>query len=202
MTAKQALQQGFGGLLMAAVGVLLAHHSGLDALAWYGGEYPFEMVLTTFFTHVFRQLSERLARHLYETTSDAQRELWLPMLNMGRYGPSEHEPFKCSWYGMQLLQAVLLIGVPARLLSVGMILLSIQLPDAVSPVRLVAAAWFQGNMTCTVRTAFTLYVVPLLGDAVQFIIIDQIQKAKEALAGDRRGLLGVGSTSSSATVPM
>ncbi len=36
--SKQALQQGFGGLLMAAVAVHLQHGGLYDALAWYGGE--------------------------------------------------------------------------------------------------------------------------------------------------------------------
>ena len=36
--SKQGLQQAFGGVLMAAAGVALAQHHGLDALAWYGAE--------------------------------------------------------------------------------------------------------------------------------------------------------------------
>ena len=27
------------------------------------------------------------------------------MLHMGRYGPSEQEPFRCHWYAMQMVQA-------------------------------------------------------------------------------------------------
>lgn len=194
--SKQGFQQGFGGLLMAALGVLLERNAGLDALAWYGGEYPFEMVMTTFFTHTFRRLSERLARHQYDTGSNKQ--LWEPMLHMGCYGPSEQEPFKCSWYITQLVQAVLFIGIPARILSVGFILFSVALPDALSPVRGVASAWYGSGMSCAVRTAFTLYVVPLLGDAVQFVIIDQIQKFGGLSSdSDRRGLLTYPATSSS-----
>ena len=39
-----------GGVLMVGMGLMLAKESGLDALAWYGAQYPFEIVLTTVFT--------------------------------------------------------------------------------------------------------------------------------------------------------
>ena len=39
-----------GGVLMVGMGLMLARESGLDALAWYGAQYPFEIVLTTIFT--------------------------------------------------------------------------------------------------------------------------------------------------------
>ena len=185
--SKQGLQQAFGGALMAVVGVLLAHHNGLDALAWYGGEYPFEIVLTTLFTRVFRKASEQLARRCYD--SGWWSEFWEPMLHMGRYGPSEAEPFRCSWYGVQMFQAALLIGVPARLVSVGIIVLTMALPSAVSPVRFVSGAWYGAGFSCALRTTLTLYVVPLLGDAVQFVLVDLIQKAKASGNGDRIHLL-------------
>ena len=198
--SKQGMQQMFGGALMAAVGVLLERHAGLDALAWYGGEYPFEIVCTTVFTKMFRFLSEQLARRCYDASS-ARESIWLPMLHMGQYGPSEAEPFRCRWYLLQMVQAVLLIGVPARLLSVGLILLSMLLPDGVSPVRLIAAAWYYSGMSCAARTALILYAVPLLGDAVQFTIVDLIQKARAGGPGSDRPLLGRGEVSSSSSSP-
>ena len=48
--SKQAGQQMVGGALMVGMGLMLAEESGLDALAWYGAQYPFEIVLTTVFT--------------------------------------------------------------------------------------------------------------------------------------------------------
>ena len=48
--SKQAGQQMVGGALMVGMGLMLAKESGLDALAWYGAQYPFEIVLTTVFT--------------------------------------------------------------------------------------------------------------------------------------------------------
>ena len=48
--SKQAGQQMIGGVLMVGLGLMLARESGLDALAWYGAQYPFEIVLTTVFT--------------------------------------------------------------------------------------------------------------------------------------------------------
>jgi len=192
--SKQVMQQGFGGLLMAAAGVALAQHEGrFDALAWYGAEYPFEIVLTTFFTRVFRQLSEHVARNFYvaaENQSSAWSEIWLPMLNMGRYGPTEQEPFRCQWYVMQMVQAVLLIGVPARLCSVGLILTAMLLPEAWNPVRGIASLYYESDLTCAARTALTLYIVPLAGDAVQFVIIDLIQKAATPKRNDQQVLLG------------
>ena len=44
----------------------------------------------------------------------------------------------------------------------------------------VARAWYYSGLSCEARTALTLYVMPVLGDAVQFIIIDQIQKFRQA----------------------
>ena len=78
------------------------------------------------------------------------------MLHMGRYGPSEAEPFRCSWYGVQMFQAALLIGVPARLVSVGIIVLTMALPSAVSPVRFVSGAWYGAGFSCALRTTLTL----------------------------------------------
>jgi len=193
--SKQGLQQGFGGLLMAAVGVGLARHS-YDALAWYGAEYPFEIVLTTCFTRVLRFASERLARRMHDPATRPPGDVWLPMLHMGTYGPSERE-FKLRWYAVQMLQAVLLIGVPARLLSVGIILMSMLLPSAISPVHGLASAWFHSGLNCHVRTAFTLYAIPLFGDVVQFVLIDFIQKASAHSRAFHRSLLHESSSAGS-----
>jgi len=171
--SKQGFQQGFGGALMAVVGVALEHMGGFDALAWYGAEYPFEIIITTYMTRVFRLVSEKLARSCN----------WTPMLNMGSYSPEEGQ-FWCSWYLVQLVQAVLLIGVPARLVSVGFILSSTMLPEEYSPVRFLAAAYYNSGLTCLMRTTAILYAVPLVGDAVQFVVIDLIQKARVRKVSD------------------
>ena len=71
-----------------------------------------------------------------------------------------------------------LVGALAWVPSVGLILLSMALlPGAASPVRLVASAWFHSGMGCAARVALTLYAVPVAGDAAQFIVVDQIQRA-------------------------
>ena len=49
---------------------------------------------------------------------------------------------------------------------------------------LVAQGWFYSGLSCNSRTVLTLYVVPVLGDAVQFIIIDQIQKFRNRADAD------------------
>ena len=61
-------------------------------------------------------------------------------------------------------------------------------------LRGLAAAYYGSGLSCTARTMLTLYVVPLLGDAVQFVLVDLIQKARAAGggSGDRRQLLNLG----------
>lgn len=65
--SKQAGQQAIGGVLMVGVGVLLAE-GGLDSLAWYGAEYPFEICLTTLATGLLREWTERGFRRLHQKT--------------------------------------------------------------------------------------------------------------------------------------
>jgi len=62
-TSKQAGQQAMGGAMMVVLGHKLAE-DGFSPLAWYGALYPFEIVLTTGFTGVFRRLNE--VRHAHE----------------------------------------------------------------------------------------------------------------------------------------
>jgi hypothetical protein len=50
------------------------------------------------------------------------------------------------------------------------------LPEAYSPVLLLGRSWYYSGMTCSARTVATLYVMPVVGDAIQFVIIDSIQK--------------------------
>ena len=161
--SKQAGQQMFGGALMVALGILLAER-GQDALAWYGAEYPFEIILTTIFTSVLRHGCDKFFRWLQDRT---EWECLTPFNHFGQYGPTPGS-FRCSWYGAQLVQAVLIIGVGARIISVLFIVFSLQvLPEWCSPVLLVSKAWFQSGMTCTARTIATLYVLPVVGDAIQ-----------------------------------
>ena len=94
------------------------------------------------------------------------------------YGPLPGE-FRWNWYGAQMVQAVLLIGIPARVVSILAILLSLHaLPEWTSPVDLVARAWYVSGQSCAVRTLLSLYCMPVLGDALQFVIVDQLQKFK------------------------
>tara|TARA_B110001452_G_scaffold178992_1_gene150196 strand:+ start:233 stop:928 length:696 start_codon:yes stop_codon:yes gene_type:complete len=174
--SKQGGQQAFGGLVMVALGVFLAHDS-LDSLAWYGAEYPFEIILTTYFTSKLRVWVEDGFSRWYARRGHA----WLePYTMFGMYGPSPGE-FRCDWYGAQLVMAVLLIGIPARIGSVIVILASLELPGLkdYSPVLLVGKLWYHSSLSCTERTIAALYMMPVLGDAVQFIIIDGIQKYKK-----------------------
>jgi hypothetical protein len=194
--SKQGGQQAFGGVLMVVLGVLLAE-GGLDSLAWYGAEYPFEIVLTTMATSWLRTGSERFFLWLQRRTSWACLE---PFNHFGQYGPTPGS-FLCSWYWAQMFQAVLIIGVFARLFSVLCIVLSLAvMPEWCSPVLLVGRAWFYSGLTCAQRTVLTLYVMPVLGDAVQFVIIDHIQKfrsqADQGYASDEQSLVGVQVSSS------
>lgn len=173
---KQAGQQMFGGVLMAVVGVLLAQHSGLDALSWYASEYPFEIVTTTILTHVFKKWSVRGAERLLAGSGGDGffSKTWLEAMALtGRYGEDEHE-FDWAWYRAQMFQAIVLVGIPARLLSVLFIFTLLSFPQ--NPVLWIASAWFHSPYSCATRTAVILYVIPVMGDAVQFVIIDSIQR--------------------------
>jgi hypothetical protein len=172
--SKQGGQQMFGGVLMAATAVLLEESGrGLDPLAWYGAEYPFEVVLTTVFTSWLRRANDGFFSWLQRQTGAKCLE---PFVNFGKYAPSEGD-FRCSWYWAQMLQAVLIIGVGARIISVLAIVASLNyLPEAYSPVLQLGRAWYDSGMTCSARTVATLYVMPVVGDTIQFVIIDSIQK--------------------------
>ena len=195
--SKQAGQQMMGGVMMVGLGVMLAKESGFDSLAWcspsqpaarnaphslrppaalrpthrYGAQYPFEIVMTTVFTGVFKRWVEIAAVRLGRRT----RWKWLvPFKFFGQYGPKPHE-FRCRWYLAQLVQAVFLIGLPARLCALCIIWVSLSLPDSASPVHALASAWYRSGLSCETQTAFILYAIPLTGDAVQFVIIDRLQ---------------------------
>ncbi len=167
--SKQGGQQALGGTMMVLLGLKLSE-SGYSSLAWYGAEYPFEIVLTTIFTGLFRNWVE-----LYAGVLVRQGKQWaMPYSMFGQYGPRRGEWLR-SWYAAQLFQAIFLIGFPSRVLSLAIIYLSLLLPEAISPVRGLAAAWYNSGATCEWQTVCILYIVPLLGDAVQFIIIDRLQ---------------------------
>jgi len=174
--SKQGGQQMIGGALMALTAVMLeGGELGLDALAWYGAEYPFEIVLTTTFTSWLRNGCDGLFGWLHRKT---QWPCVVPFVNFGMYGPTPGT-FYCSWYAAQMVQAVLIIGLGARISSVLFIVGSLEvLPEEYSPVLLVGKGWFYSGLTCAQRTVATLYVMPVVGDAIQFIIIDSIQKYK------------------------
>ena len=169
--SKQAGQQMMGGTMLVLMGLKLSER-GLSPLAWYGAQYPFEIVITTIFTGLFRQWVESGAVAMRVRTGWA----WLePYGAVGQYGPRSGE-WRWSWYLPQLVQAIVLIGFPARVIAIGSIYLSLSfLPEELSPVHLLGEAWYAGGLSCNQQTVAILYVLPLLGDAVQFIIIDRLQ---------------------------
>lgn len=165
--SKQGVQQMFGGVLMAALGILLASHSTQDALSWYAAEYPFEIVLTTTLTGPLKRCSTRCAPNAFPMGAEAFR-------NFGCYRDS-FGTFRWDWYRWQLFQAVFLIGVPARLMSVATILGVVHMGDA-NPISSIARLWDASPLDCFERSLIILYITPVVGDVIQFIVIDAIQK--------------------------
>ena len=159
-------------MLLAILGYVLANRA-LDPLSWYGAEYPFEVCMSTFFTAAMRKATQRGFVGLYSRTGWTCLE---PFVSFGKYSP-EPSGFRCAWFAAQLLQAVVLISLPARIASITIMLTSLQLlPASVSPMLLVGEAWYNSPLTCFERTVGILYIMPVIGDAVQFIIIDSVQK--------------------------
>ncbi|KAL1522267.1 hypothetical protein AB1Y20_017261 [Prymnesium parvum] len=195
--AKQAGQQAIGGVLLLLVGERLSSRGGADALAWYAAQYPFEVLLTTLLTRVLKEASSRCIGRAYRRT----RARWLrPCLHYGQYGP-EPRSFRASWCCVQMAHAVLLVGGGARLGSVGIILALVALPGLWSPVRLLAELWYHSGLSCTQRTIAALYVIPVLGDAVQLVVIDRIQRFRPSHA-EEAALHPEPTTSSSPTTEL
>ena len=149
--SKQAGQQAIGGVLMLILGHRLSE-TGYSPLAWYGALYPFEIVLTTVFTGNLRRMNE-----LYAARLARKRPAWtlvLPLARVGQYGPGGKGDWRWSWYRAQLLQATLFIGLPARLLALGLISLSVSLlPASISPCAGLAKLYFFSGLSCNQQVA-------------------------------------------------
>lgn len=139
---KVGAQMVLGGVLLALMGVWLGR-KGLDPLSWYGAEYPFEVCMSTYFTYLTRAWTHRYFVARYERTKDAEAKEWLkPFVNFGRYG-EEPGQFRRDWFYWQLFHAVVLINLPARLMSLGILNLSLwHLPARYSPVLRLAQLWY------------------------------------------------------------
>ena len=166
-SSKQAAQQMFGGALMALLGVVLAQHSSNDALSWYAAEYPFEIVITTAMTWPLKKLSMRWASCACLAGGKTAME------QFGCYRDSLGT-FRVDWYFWQLFQALFMIGIPARLVSAAFILCVASLHN--NPLSYIAQMWDESGLTCFQKTVMILYVTPVIGDALQFIIVDTVQK--------------------------
>ena len=57
-TVKVGAQLVLGGVCLALMGGWLSH-KGLDSLSWYGAEYPFEVVMSTYLTKVMKDVTTR-----------------------------------------------------------------------------------------------------------------------------------------------
>ena len=85
---------------------------------------------------IFRKWAECGAIRLGRRT----RWKWLtPFKFVGQYGPKTDD-FRCRWYVAQLAQAILLIGLPARLVALSLIWCSLYLPDQASTAHLLTRA--------------------------------------------------------------
>lgn len=179
--SKQSCQQLLGGTMMMFLGLELAKR-GASPLAWYGAEYPFEVILTTAGTGFFKFWSEQGAKWGLRTRGWKWAE---PYTVFGQYGPNPGD-WTWSWYWAQLAQAIFLIAVPSRVIAIALIYYSVELPAAINPMRALAYLWFDSGFPCATQQLAILYLVPLLGDVLQFIAIDRLQAAKAP-----RGSMGI-----------
>lgn len=177
--SKQAGQQAMGGVMMVLLGTHLSER-GYSPLAWYGALFPFEVILTTLFTGSFRRITEA---HAARFATRYQSFRWAqPLANVGQYGPAGMGDWRWSWYFAQLVQATLLIGLPARLCALSCISLSLWiLPAGMNPCAALAHLYFNSGLSCDQQAAIILYVMPVFADATQFIIIDRLQASSRSV---------------------
>ena len=77
------------------------------------------------------------------------------------------------------IACVVAVRLPASLISLAIILCSLRfLPSTGNPILLLGNAWFNSGLSCFQRTVAILYLVPAIGDAAQFIVVDFVQKFK------------------------
>ncbi len=165
--SKQVFQQMIGGSMMAVFGVTMFTH-GYDSLSWYGAEFPFEIIFTTYFTHIFKKLTENWAKR-------KSKPFFLAMRQSGKYGTTA-EDFEWNIYFAQLAQAVIFVGLPARILSMLIMSSIVNIPN--NPLSWIASMYFRWDTICFIKEIFILYVNPFVGDTIQFIVVDWIQRLK------------------------
>ena len=134
---------------MVLLGMHLAKGGG-DALAWYGAQYPFEIVLTTIFTGLLRRRSGAAGGCSGGGPTGGGSCRSRSSASTGRAPATS----RAGGTGLQMLQAVVLIGAVARLAALGLVVLSLNvLPAVASPVALIAEARYHSALSCNQRTA-------------------------------------------------
>lgn len=165
--SKQVFQQMIGGAMMAAFGVTMSTH-GYDSLSWYGAEFPFEIIFATSFTHIFKKSTENWAKR-------QSKPFFLAMQQCGKYGTTAKD-FQWNVYFAQLTQAVIFVGLPARIISILIMSIIVNIPN--NPLSWIASMYFRWDAMCFIKDIVILYVNPFIGNTIQFIVVDWIQKLK------------------------
>jgi len=97
------------------------------------------------------------------------------MESSGKYGSFPNE-FRFELYVPQLVQAVFFVGVPARVVTISFMMLIVFIPH--NPLAWIAYMYYNWNVPCFTKDVVILYMMPLVGDTIHFVLVDMIQKLR------------------------
>lgn len=161
-------QQMSGGVLLAIFSVLhdKINEPGHTPLIWYSVNFDFETLFTLTYLCMFKKIASIM--FFGWASKLAQRDI--------RVGEVVDDKRNVIWSAVaaNFVFSVGIIGVAARLASMGSIVLVSFLP--LSPVSLMADV-YSCITSCAALTAVTLYVKPLVIDFLVFFVSDKVFKA-------------------------
>ena len=136
------------------------HEMGYDPLAWYGVNFQVETVCTMLYMYLIKSwTSEMFFAHVSHGK--------VATLTLGQYH-DEHGTFQISYFWLQFVY-VEMAGLAARLFSlVTLTLLNVYTPLTAA----LASLFFYWDVDCGTYEFFLLYVIPVVFDALTFLVSD------------------------------